>query len=157
MQQTVDTAQVNERTVVGDVLDDTLDDRAFFQVFQQGLAIGTLRRFQHSAAGNHHVVALAIQLDDLEFHGLVFVRCGVLDRTCIHQRTGQECADAVHHGSQTALDLAADVTLNDAAFFHRLFQIDPGSQTLGLLARQARFAVAVFQRFDSDCRRNRLP
>ena len=150
VQQAVDTAQVNECTVVGDVLDDTLDDCAFFQVFQQGLAVGTLRCFQHSAAGNHHVVALAIQLDDLQLHRLVFVWCGVLDRTCIHQRTGQECTDAVHHGSQTALDLAADITFNDTAFFHCLFQIDPGSQAFSLLARQARFAVTVFQGFDGD-------
>lgn len=35
VQQTIDAAQVNERTVVGEVLDDTLDLLAFLQGFQQ--------------------------------------------------------------------------------------------------------------------------
>ncbi len=85
MQQTIDTAQVNERAVVGDVLDHALDDCAFFQVFHHGFTISAHRFFQHSAAGNNHVIAATIQLDDLEFHGLVFVRRGVLDRTDVNQ------------------------------------------------------------------------
>ena len=35
VQQAVDAAEVHERAVVGDVLDDTLDDGAFLEVFQE--------------------------------------------------------------------------------------------------------------------------
>ena len=122
VQQAIDTAQVNECAVVGDVLDHALDDRAFLEVFHDRFTIGTHARFQHRAARNHHVVALAIQLDDLQFHGLVFVRRGVLDRTDIHQRTRQERADTVDHRSQAALDFAADKAFDDLAFFHGNFQ-----------------------------------
>src|SRR5690606_35083201 len=39
VQQAVDAAEVDERTVIGDVLDDTLDDRTFVQGLEQLLAL----------------------------------------------------------------------------------------------------------------------
>ena len=65
----------------------------------------------HGAARQHDVVALAVELDDLEFQRLAFERRRVLDRTDIDQRTGQEGADAVDHDGQAALDLAGDRTV----------------------------------------------
>ena len=50
VQQAVDTAQIHERAVVGDVLDDALDGDAFAQVLEQLLAFFTLARFQHGTA-----------------------------------------------------------------------------------------------------------
>ena len=85
MQQTVDTAQVHECTVVGDVLDHSLDDRAFLEILYDRFAVGARTRFQHRASGNHHIVALAVKLDDFQLHGLVFVRRRVLHRSYIHQ------------------------------------------------------------------------
>src|SRR5712691_5493335 len=49
VQQAVDSAQVHERAVVGDVLDDALDRRAFLQVGEQRLALGALRGLEHRA------------------------------------------------------------------------------------------------------------
>ena len=144
VQQAVDAAQVHERTVFGDVLDHALNDGAFLEGFHQLGALFAHGGFHHSAAAQHHVVALAVQLDDLEFHGLVFVRRQILDRTCIDQRTGQECADAVDQNGQTALDLAAGRASDEFAGFQGLFQAHPGSQTLGGVARQDGVAVAVF-------------
>src|SRR5690606_25331358 len=66
VQQAVHAAQVDERAVVGEVLDDTLDLLAFLQGFQQGFALGAVLGFQDTAAGNDNVVALLVQLDDLE-------------------------------------------------------------------------------------------
>jgi hypothetical protein len=40
VQQAVDAAQVNECTVVGEVLDRAAHDRAFLQVVHQGAAFG---------------------------------------------------------------------------------------------------------------------
>ena len=39
---------------------------------------------------------------------------------------------------------------DDRALLHRRFEIVPGLEALGLVARQARFAVAVLERFDRD-------
>ena len=50
VQQTVDAAQIHERAVVGDVLDDALDRDAFAQVLEQLLAFFTLAGFKHGTA-----------------------------------------------------------------------------------------------------------
>ena len=74
VQQAVDAAQVDERAVIGDVLDDALDDRAFVQRRQELLALLAQARFEHGAARDDDVVALAVELDDLELERLVLVR-----------------------------------------------------------------------------------
>src|SRR5690606_41452920 len=56
VQQAVYAAQVNERTVVGEVLDDTFDLLAFLQGFQQGFALGAVLGFLHAEAENINVV-----------------------------------------------------------------------------------------------------
>ena len=150
MQQAVDAAQIHERAVIGDVLDDALDHRAFLQVREQRLALRALAGLEHGAARHHHVVALAVELDDLELHRLVFVRRGVLHRPDVDQRTGQEGADAVHRDGEPALDLAVDDAGHDVALLQRFFQIEPGGKALRLVAREPRLAVAVFERFDRD-------
>ena len=50
VQQAVNAAQVNECTVFGDVLDDALDGRAFFQGFHQLGALFAHAGFDHCAA-----------------------------------------------------------------------------------------------------------
>ncbi len=82
--------------------------------------------FQHLAAGQHHVVALAVELDDLEFEGLAFVRRGVLDRTQVDQRARQERADAIGHDGQAALHLAGDGAGDQFAVFQCLLELQPG-------------------------------
>jgi hypothetical protein len=96
----------------------------------------------------HHVVALAVELDDLEFEGLVLVRRQVLDGTRVDQRAGQEGADAVDQDREAALDLAAGGAGDELAGLEGLFQGHPGGQALGLVARQDGVAVAVFDGVD---------
>ncbi len=141
---------LDERAVVGDVLDDALDGGAFLQRREQLLALGACGLLEHGAARYHHVVALAVELDDLEFEILAFVGVGVLHRADVHQRTGQEGANAVHHDREPAFDLAVDQALHQGTLFHRLFQIVPGGQALGLFPRQAGFPVAILESFDCD-------
>ena len=150
VQQAIDAAEVDERTVIGDVLDDTLDDGTFLEVLEQLFAILVGGSFEHGTAGHDHVVALAVELDDLELHGLAFVRRGVLDRTHVDQRTRQEGADAVGHDGQTTLDLAGDGAGNQGVVVQGFFQEVPGGDALGAIARQARGAVAVFQHLDGN-------
>ena len=71
---------------------------------------------------------------------------GVLDRTDVDQRAGQERADAVDHHGEAALDLAGDEAGDDRALLHRGFEVVPRLEALGLVARQLGFAVAVFER-----------
>src|SRR5581483_10957578 len=114
VQQAVDSAQIDESTVVRDVLDYTLHDGAFLQAFEQLLALLALAGLENRPPRHHDVVALAVELDDLELELLAFVGIGVLDRADVHQRAGKEGADAVDHHGQAALDLAVDQTLDQA-------------------------------------------
>ena len=150
VQQAVDAAQVHERAVIGDVLDDALDDRAFRQRRQELLAHLALALLEHGAARHDHVVALAVELDDLEVERLVLERRGVLHRSDVDQRARQERADAVDHDGEAALHLAGDEPLHDQPLLHRGFEVVPRLEALGLVARQLRLAVAVFQRFNGD-------
>jgi len=148
VQEAVDAAEVDERTVVGDVLDDAMDDRALVQRLEQLGALLALRELDHRAAREHHVVALAVELDDLELEGLALVGGGVLDRARVDQRARQERADAVRHDGQAALDLAGDGAVDVLAGLERLLQADPRGEPLGAVARQPGLAVAVFERLD---------
>ena len=74
VQQAVDAAEVDERAVLGDVLDHAVDDGAFVQRLHQLGALFAHRGFDHRAARQHDVVALAVELDDLELHRLAFER-----------------------------------------------------------------------------------
>ena len=150
VEETVDAAEVDEGTVVGDVLDDALDDGAFLERFKELGAFFAHVGFNNSAAGNDDVVALAVELDNLEFEGLAFVRRRVLDRTGVDERTREEGADAVGHDGETALDLARNRTGNEFTGFESLFEVHPGGETLGLVAAEDGVAVAVFDGFDGD-------
>src|SRR5690606_30728927 len=50
VQQAVDAAEVNERTVVGEVLDDTFDGLTFLQAVEQFVALGGVDRLEYRAA-----------------------------------------------------------------------------------------------------------
>jgi hypothetical protein len=104
--------------------------------------------FHHGAAAQHHVVALAVELDDLEFQGLVLVGGEVLGGTAVDQRARQEGADAVDHDLQAALDLAGGGAGDELARFESFFEGHPRGQALGLVAREQRVAEAVLDRVD---------
>src|SRR6266699_5785259 len=150
VQQAVDSAQVDERAVVGDVLDDALDDGALMQVREQRLALGALRGFQHRAARHDDVFPFPVKLDNLELHLLALVGQGVLDGADVHERPGQESSNSVGHNGEAAFYLAGDHAFHQRAGFERLLQVEPGREALRLVARQARLAVAVLERLDRD-------
>jgi hypothetical protein len=66
VQEAVDAAEIDERAVIGDVLDHAVDDLALFEVLHQFLALLGAGLFQHGAARHHDIAAPAIHLEDLE-------------------------------------------------------------------------------------------
>lgn len=150
VQQAVHAAQVDERAVVGEVLDDTLDLLAFLQRFQQSFTLGAVLGFQDAATGNDNVVALLVQLDDLEFQFLAFQVSGITHRTHVDQGARQERADAVDVDGKAALHLAVDDALDHFFSSERSFQNDPALGALGFFAGQLGFTEAVFHRVQRD-------
>ena len=81
---------------------------------------------------------------------LAFEVGGVAHRTDIDERTGKERADVVDLDGEATLHTARDGAGDDFGFVEALFEARPGAGTLGFVAREARFAGAVFHRVERD-------
>src|ERR1700674_3463755 len=97
MQQTVYSAQIDERAVFGQVLDNASDYGAFRQVFQRdGLAFGDFL-LDGQLARNHHVAAPAVELDDLDGNVLTGESLEISNRPRVDLRARHESLDADIH------------------------------------------------------------
>ena len=150
MQQAVDAAEVDERAVIGEVLHHTLDDRALGEALEQLLALFRELGLDDGATADDHVVALAVELDDLELEVLALEVDGVTDRTHVDQGTRQECADVLDVDGEAALDLAGDLAGDGLFLVERLLEVVPHHRTLGLLTGELGLAEAVFERVERD-------
>ena len=108
VQQAVDAAEVDERTVVGDVLDDAFDHLAFFEVLHDFRTLFGAALLEHGAARHHDVAAAAIHLEDLEGLRIVHQRGDVADRPDVDLAARQEGHGAVEIDGEAALDLVED-------------------------------------------------
>ncbi len=106
MQQAVNTTQIDERTVVGEVLDVTLGDLTLFQGGQKLFALSAVGFLQNGTTRNNDVVALRIQLDQFEVKLFAFQVVNITHRTNINQGARQEALNVVDADSEAALDLA---------------------------------------------------
>src|ERR1700754_458934 len=150
VQQAVDAAEVDECAVIGEVLDHTLHDRAFRQALEQLLALFRALRLDNRAAADDDVVALAIELDDLDLEVLALEVDRVTDRTHVDQGARQECADVLDVDREAALDLAGDLAGDGLFLVERLLEVVPHHRTLGLLTGELGLAEAVFERVERD-------
>src|SRR5690606_37413756 len=117
--QTVDTAEVHERTEVDDRGDDTRAHLALLQGLQEGGADLGLRLLEPGATRQHDDVPVLVELDDLGLDLLADVRLEVADATHLHERGGEEAAppdvedesarDDRDHGAGDDADLFLDL------------------------------------------------
>ncbi len=66
VQQAVDAAEIDERAVVGDVLDHAVDDLAFFEVLHDFRTLFGTAFLKDGAARHDDVAAAVVHLEDLE-------------------------------------------------------------------------------------------
>src|SRR6185436_11132362 len=112
VQQTVDTAEIDERTVVGDVLDDAVDDLALGQLGHDLGALLGAGGLEDLAAGDDDVAAAPVHLQDLEGLRGVHERAHVAHRAHVHLAAGQEGNGAVQVDRKAALHLVEDDALD---------------------------------------------
>src|SRR5690606_29503756 len=148
VQQAVDAAEVDERTVVGDVLDHAFHDLTLFEVLDDlGALLGTAL-LQHGAARHHDVAATAIHLEDLEGLRVVHQRRDVADRANVDLRARQERHGAVEIDREAALDLVEDDAFDALAGIELGFELDPALLAARLFTRQHRLAKRVLDALD---------
>ena len=150
MQQAVDAAEIDERAVIGDVLDDAVDDLAFFEVGDDLVALFGAALFEHGAARHDDIAAAAIHLQDLERLRHADQRRDVADRANIDLGARQEGHGAVEIDGEAALDLVEDDAFDLFVGLEGLFELDPAFFAARLVARDDRFAERVFDALEID-------
>lgn len=147
MHQTVHTTQVDESTEVDDGGDHAPADLALLQFVQEGLAHLGLGLLQPGAAGEHHVIAVLVQFDDLGLKLLSDIGLQVADPTHLHQGGGQEAAQT-DVDDQTALDDLDDRAIDHTIGFLDLLDGAPGALILGPFLGQDQTAFLVLLLLD---------
>src|SRR5712691_7186445 len=150
VQEAVDAAEVDEGAVVGDVLDDAVDDLAFLEVLHQLLALLGAGLLEHGAARHHDVAAPAVHLQDLERLRHVHQRRHVADRPDVDLAARQKRHRAVEIDGEAALDLIEDDALDLFVAVEGLFQLAPALLAPRLVAREHGFAERVLHPLEID-------
>ncbi len=150
VQQAVDAAEVDERTVVGDVLDHALDDLAFLERLDDLVPLLGAGLLQHHAAGHDDVAAPLVHLEDLERLRRVHQRADVAHRADVDLGTRQERHGAVEVDGETALHLVEDLAGDLLVLLERGLEADPRFLAAGLLARQDGLAERVLDALKID-------
>src|SRR5213078_778948 len=143
VQQAVDAAEIDERAVVGDVLDHAVDHLTLFKILHQFLALFGAGFLENRAARHHDVAAAAIHLEDLERLRIVHQRCNIADRADIDLRARQEGHRAVEIDGEAALDLVEDDAVHLFVVVERLLELAPALLTARLVARQHGLAERI--------------
>ena len=92
VQQAVDAAEVDEGAVLGEVLDDALDDLAFLELVERLLLLLGALLLEHGLARQHDVAAPLVDLDDLQAELLADAGFQVAHGPDVDQRAGKEGA-----------------------------------------------------------------
>ena len=150
VQQAVDAAEIDEGAVIGDVLDDAVEDLAFLQAGDQLGALLGAALFEHGAARHDDVAARAVHLQDLERLRRAQQRGDVAHRADIDLAAGQERDGAAQIDREAALDAAEDRAGDALVGLEVLFELRPGLLAPRLLARQRGLAVLVLHAFEED-------
>ena len=148
VEETVNTAEVDERTEVGDVFHDAFADLVDFHIFKQLGAAILAGCFEKFAAGNNDVSAVLIDLEDLEFVFLADEIVHVFDRTDVDLGAGEERLYAVQVDDDTAFDTVFHQTGDHTAFTVFAGDLVPGLDEVCLLEADAGHAVLVFDFFE---------
>src|SRR5262249_14832360 len=114
--QAIHAAAVDERAEVDDRGHHALTDLPLAQSVEERVPHFRLRLLEPRPAGQHHVVAVLVQLDDLGLDLLADVRLQITDPAHLHQRGRQEAAQPDVQ-DQPALDDLDDGARDDAVLF----------------------------------------
>ena len=150
VQQAIDAAEVDERTVVGDVLDHAVDDLAFLELLDDFRTLLGAALFEDGAARHDDIAAALVHLEDLERLRDVHQRADVADRTDVDLRARQEGHGAFEVDGEAALDLVEDDAFDALVLVVHFFELDPALFAAGLLAAEHGLAEGVLDAVDID-------
>ena len=149
MQYPVDAADVDESTVIRDVLDHSLQDHALVQN-REGLLLEHLPfLLQQNLARHHHVVTHPVVFENREPIPLAHELVEIAGRPNVHVGSGEKTIDADVH-LESALDPGDDDALDGGHLIVRLLDSVPDLDALGLLTGEHDLTPISFRRFEED-------
>jgi hypothetical protein len=150
VQQAVDAAEIDERTEVGDVLDDALPDLVLLQLLHELLALAGTLVLEDHAARDDDVAATLVELDDLELELLAEQLVDVRDAAKRDLRTREECIDAHEVDDDTTLDLLDERAFDGLVVLVGEANALPHAHEIRLLLREDDRSLLVFQVLEED-------
>ena len=148
MQQPVDAAEIHKGPVVRDVLDDSVDDLALFEILHELLALLGAGLFQHSAPRDHDISAAAIHLEDLERLRLIHQWRDVADGSNIDLASRQEGDGAIEIDGEAALDLIEDDALHFLIAIEGFLELAPAFLAPRLIPREHGLSERILHPFE---------
>ncbi len=134
---------VDERAVVGEVLDDAGEDRALFEGREGDGLLLVLLLFEDLLAGDDDVAALLVELDDADFDLSADVAVEIADGANFNLRAGEKRLDA-DVDCEATLNARDDHALDGGLGVGSLFELVPNLVTQGLLVRDEIAAFLLF-------------
>ena len=101
-------------------------------------------------AGQHHVAAPGVHLDDLHVEDLADERVEVVNRLDVDLRAGQESSHSADVHGQSALGRRDDLSLDRRPGLVGLVQMVPDLELLGLFPGEHEIAVRILGCFEHD-------
>ena len=150
VQQPVDAAQVDKRAVVGDVLDQAVDDLTLGEARDDFGALLGAALFEDGTARDDDVTAAAIHFQNLERLLLVHQRPDIAHGTDVDLRTGKERHGPIEIDGEAALDLVEDDAGDFLALLVKALEACPAFLSPRLIARQNGFTERVLDALQVD-------
>jgi hypothetical protein len=150
VEEAVNAAEVNERTIFGDVLDHAVDRLTFVEVADDFGALFRTAFLEDRAAGDDDIAPATVHLEDLERLLHAHERAGVAHGADVNLRAGKECNGAAEIDGEAALDAAEDGAIDALFRSIGLFKAIPGFFTAGFLAADDSLATRVFHAVEID-------
>ena len=144
VQQAVHTAQINERTVFGDVLDHAVDGLTFGQVADDFSALFGTQFFQDRTTRDNDVATATVHLQDLERLLHAHQRASVAHGAHVNLAARQEGHGAAKVDREATLDPAKDRAIDARFGGIGFFQTIPGFFAAGLFTADLGFSAGVF-------------
>ena len=149
VQQAVDPAEVDEHAVLGDVLDDSLDEVPFLHLLERTLAQLLALLLEQNAAGKDDVAALLVHLDDFHLEALADQPLQVAHRPEVDLRTGQKGLEA-DIDSEAALGLGHHDAFDGLVVLVSFDQFVPDLDLVRFFLGQDDVAVVVLHPLQVD-------
>ena len=149
VEKTVHTVEVDERAEVGDVFDDTLADLAGLDRLEEIATLAGALLFDEFAAGEHDVLPLDVDFENLEIVGLADVLIEVLGGLDVDMRRRHKRIDA-DADNETALDLGLHAAGGHGTLGELRQDVVPILLLLGEVEGENGGAALVFEFFDED-------